>query len=460
MWAVLSLAMMQGLAPVLVTDPDAWWHIATARWILEHTVLPYTDPFSVFGANRAWQVSSWIFDLLLYALYKLSGPRGFVLFTTVLWMSIAATLYTLVRRKSQPATAAVLTGFMLVAAESLATPRPWLFSILFFAVELFLLCSRFRWALPFLFALWANLHIEFVYGVAALLLAAVCRAVDWRIAAASALATLANPYGIDLWRLILEYSSHFGLSAYVTELRPPAWRAPATVLLGGGFVVAVLMLIRSRMRAVFPYALLVFAAALSFRSRRDLWVLVIAIVYTAASQFESRRSTEWRPLAVGASCAVIMLAMLWARRVPAAEVERELRQTMPVQTTAVAMTRHPRTVFSTFDWGGYLIWNLPPAKVFIDGRTNVHGKERTARNFATWRAENWESDPDLAAADVVIAPRQTPLTNALTASPEFTVLFGDAVSVLFERRLRRTADTASIPSRTEGPTDTGGTGGK
>src|SRR5438034_554516 len=54
----------------------------------------------------------------------------------------------------------------------LLTPRPWLFTVLFFTIELKLLLSarttgniRALWYLPFLFALWANLHIQFVYGL-------------------------------------------------------------------------------------------------------------------------------------------------------------------------------------------------------------------------------------------------------------------------------------------------------
>ena len=32
-------------------------------------------------------------------------------------------------------------------------------------------------------------------------------------------------------------------------------------------------------------------------------------------------------------------------------------------------TQPPGNVFSAFEWGGFLIWQLPASKVFVDGRT-------------------------------------------------------------------------------------------
>ena len=59
--------------------------------------------------------------------------------------------------------------------SNLISPRSWLFSILFFTVELFILFHVRRTdkiapllALPPLFALWANLHMQFIYGLAVL----------------------------------------------------------------------------------------------------------------------------------------------------------------------------------------------------------------------------------------------------------------------------------------------------
>ena len=58
---------------------------------------------------------------------------------------------------------------------NMISPRSWLFSILFFTVELSILFHVRRTnkiapllALPPLFVLWANLHMQFIYGLAVL----------------------------------------------------------------------------------------------------------------------------------------------------------------------------------------------------------------------------------------------------------------------------------------------------
>ncbi len=65
----------------------------------------------------------------------------------------------------------------------------------------------------------------------------------------------------------------------------------------------------------------------------------------------------------------------------------------PDKAVQYLVTHHPKgEVFSTYDWGGYLIWKLPEKKVFIDGRMpswrwegNISGESNYAfvdyRNF-------------------------------------------------------------------------------
>ena len=64
-------------------------------------------------------------------------------------------------------------------------------------------------------------------------------------------------------------------------------------------------------------------------------------------------------------------------------------------------------LFNHFNWGGYLIWTLREYPVGIDGRTNLYGEERLQRAYETWcGTEGWNSDSDLLAAGVIIAPKK------------------------------------------------------
>ena len=106
------------------------------------------------------------------------------------------------------------------------TPRPWLFSILFFVLELDIVMHvrktgrvlELAW-LPLIFALWSNTHIQFIYGLVILGCAAVEAAatyrgigvktrlrLHWALAAltGSALAACVNPYGWHIYRILYD----------------------------------------------------------------------------------------------------------------------------------------------------------------------------------------------------------------------------------------------------------------
>ena len=138
--------------------------------------MPATDPFSAYGMGKPWVAYSWLFEILVYALFTKFGLMGILVFTVSMSLLIALVLHGALRRAGLPFIAEVfLVAVALGAMSSLISPRPWLFSILFFTVELFILFHVRRTdkiapllALPPLFVLWANLHIQFIYGLAVL----------------------------------------------------------------------------------------------------------------------------------------------------------------------------------------------------------------------------------------------------------------------------------------------------
>src|SRR5262249_9681178 len=46
-----------------MTDPDFGWHLRAGQWILSHHTVPFTDPFSSYGAGKPWYDYSWLFDI-------------------------------------------------------------------------------------------------------------------------------------------------------------------------------------------------------------------------------------------------------------------------------------------------------------------------------------------------------------------------------------------------------------
>src|SRR5262249_7217323 len=79
----------------------------------------------------------------------------------------------------------VLLASSILALSNLYSPRPWLLTILFFTITLEAVLrlregepSRWMWVLPGIYILWANVHIQFIYGLGLLGLACLAPLVD------------------------------------------------------------------------------------------------------------------------------------------------------------------------------------------------------------------------------------------------------------------------------------------
>ncbi|MCA8924097.1 MAG: hypothetical protein KDD82_19965, partial [Planctomycetes bacterium] len=172
---ILGLLLLVPLQLALpqVADPDLWWHLAAGRWIWAHGALPAHDPFSQHGADAPWAVYSWLFELALYGLYSLGGLLLIAVAHGLATTGIALGCLRLAHRfgRTWPETLGA-TAVACLTAGAVLTPRPWLCSIAFTLVLFELVFaaragegSRRLFAIPPLFALWANLHIQFVYGL-------------------------------------------------------------------------------------------------------------------------------------------------------------------------------------------------------------------------------------------------------------------------------------------------------
>jgi hypothetical protein len=127
----------QAMVPVI--DPDIWWHFRTGQWIFRHGQVPVTDPFSAYGMGKPWVAYSWLFEVLVYSLFTKLGLIGILVFTVSMSLIIALVLHRALRRAGLPFTAEVFfVAIALGAMSSLLSPRSWLFSILFFTLELFI----------------------------------------------------------------------------------------------------------------------------------------------------------------------------------------------------------------------------------------------------------------------------------------------------------------------------------
>ena len=59
-------------------DGDSGWHLAAGRHIVDHFVIPTTDPFSYTFQGQPWVAHEWLSEVAMYGGYAVSGWSGVV----------------------------------------------------------------------------------------------------------------------------------------------------------------------------------------------------------------------------------------------------------------------------------------------------------------------------------------------------------------------------------------------
>lgn len=451
-----------------IVDPDIWWHMATARWIFGHHAIPVNDPFSTYGMDKPWYVYSWMFDLTVESLYRWFGFVGIILYEIVVRVIVPVALFHLVRSLiSDFWRALIITAASLYVVSHILTPRPGMITILFCIIELEALLrfrksgtARVLWLLPLLFAIWANWHIQFAYGLLiigvfaaepilnsilqkqSVLEALRSTKLLWLAAIGCVCATFVNPYGPRLYSTIFVYMNQPKSFALIDELRAMNFRQPqhyAALLLALAAATAIGW--RRETRLLWPM-LLCLACILGFRSVKDIWFIGVVSACAIADGWapygvESSQRMTWRErILVPLGVLAVLTVASRHYDVGNSWLEMQVAGNFPEVACQYIEKHHLQgPLYNDFNWGGFIIWRLPGYWVSIDGRTNVHGDERVEKSISIWTGKpEWATDPELAQANIVLARKTTPLASLLRLDPRFTIVFEDQQAVLFQPR--------------------------
>jgi len=460
---LLAVPTLMCLHTAVVGDADIWWHLRTGEWILAHHAVPRVDPYSAQLAGTRWLPYSWLYELLVVKLFLRLGLVGLVVYSSTMILAITTALYHMLRRlQSDFSLTVVLTFVGLLGIGHLYTPRPWMFTILLFILEMDVLMQVRRtgrvrellW-LPVIFALWPNVHIEFIYGLLVLGLAfAESVVARWRCAAearvgpawmgaalaASSLATLANPFGWRIYGVIYDLTTQSAPFSLVSELQAIPFRGIVDFSILVFALTSAAALAWQRRFQLFETGVLVLAAILSFRAERDEWSMAVVGAMILASNLRLNRKPAqhlpWFATALAVLVAALVVPIgLRAMHIDNPRLQTKLTINLPAQAVETIRARgYTGPLYNDFSWGGYLIWTLR-MPVSIDGRTNLYGDERLNRSVATWNGHSdWGDDAQLKSARLVIGPVQSPLTQILRLEPRFQLVYEDKLAAVFVAR--------------------------
>jgi len=455
-----------------VLDLDIWWHLKVGDWIVQHAAFPHNGILSRTAANRPWAAYSWGYEVLLSRFYAWFGLLGIGLYGTLLTLAVAFSVYWMVRRLSGRFwRACCLAAGCCYAFLFLMMPRPVFFSIALLCVTLTLVLEaqssgrvQTLYWLPLVFFFWANLHIQFIYGLAVAGLLLACNAAQRfasRLGIALAyleaptlpsgalaavvggcvLATLISPYSYHLYGVVFEYSRSTLIYSMIKELQPLSFRAYehyVELLLAGAAFFAVGW---QKKIDLFKLALLAMACVVAFRTMRDSWFLCIAAAACiadagAADAEREPQETPWELAGVFASVAVVLLLFAGGADFNTRGLDEAISGRFPVN--AVNFLRQnpvPGPLYNTFDWGGFLTWYLPNYPVVVDGRTDLYGDELNKLLFDTQSGDiSYKNNPYLNEAGLVILHKQDGLVSALQLDPRFRKIYEDQIATVFARQ--------------------------
>jgi len=237
-------------------DPDIWGHFQYGQDAIHHG-LPATASYTYTASGHRWINHEIVSEYLLAAALPALGQAGLLTVKCLLGLGMLGLMFRAGIRRSVELVPLLLV--LLLAATTLMQfwcLRPQLMTYLFFALIIALVdrtlpigresagrCVAWLWLLVPLFAVWANTHGGFVAGYCVLVVYLIGRSVQLvrhhgrrargtvmlfgAILLVAGLATLVNPYGIELHRWLLD--SLRSARPEIVEWQPPELTSPAWV---------------------------------------------------------------------------------------------------------------------------------------------------------------------------------------------------------------------------------------
>lgn len=492
--ALLEAARMQALASA--SSSDLWGHLRVGAWILESHSVPHSGLFSR-SPERSWNDASWGFDGLLAFAFHGLGMRALPALQMGCKAALGLVTFLLaggLRGKFWRAVALSAIAQLILGGTPLG---PGFVSIVFFAVELFLLMElrgtgnlrqgngQRLFGLPILFFLWANLDEQFVIGIALLLLYLAADGLE-RLAAEAhegprpslgamiaimslcVIAALINPNFYRPFQLFFSGVTS-PANRYLPGFRAMSFKQPQDYLLLLLTMGAFLTLGIRRSRDLFQILLLTGCTLLSFHSQRDGWMATLAAIAIIGEgnrrededMVSTRTFERWIPAMAAALVSMaILAAAIW--RLPGDNaLTMKVGEHYPVAASDYIRNHQlAQPLFNAYEWGGFLMWYLPEYPVAIDSRSGLYDNDSIVRYAKVMNAEQpYTTDPQFMQARTLLLARDSLMGEALQSNPAFRVAYEDRVAIVLVREAWRdsAADISRAGNGTRDPETLGST---
>lgn len=473
---------------LVLADPDLWGHTLYGIRAWDQGVLAEsTDPFSYTAPGARWINHEWLTELQLGLIWTHFGNCGLWLWRNLLVLVVFACVAAeLIRQRANLAASTLL---LLYGAECLSQfvifVRPQVPTLAIFTLTLLILkrhadrAARWEiWALPFLMALWTNLHGGFLAGLGVIGLYAAVDIVThlrsgWRwkyetialpaVALLAGLATFVSPYGYHLHLMLWE---HLATEQFVVEWQPlwaarqaPTYYVPL-VLLGLALPFSrrwtwtdglVLLVIGSQALSHIRHVSLLATACLILLPG-PLSESLPRLFRHLTSVLQQPRRWPVRVLLVGIATGLLVVLQvrstvdMWRHGLKPWNVGVESRSPVPgMPVRAVTFLKREKlagNLLTDYGWAQFVFWHAPDFKLAFDGRYRTVYSSQLESEFLSFQRSGQERPRETPMLDrhpteIVLLPAASGAARYLPLRDDFVEVYRDNQAVVWVKRQTR-----------------------
>lgn len=463
-------------------DYDLGWHLKYGQDVVDHGDISSINKWSADMPGHKWINSSWLSDVLRYLVFTYFSFQGLMI-AGILTMLATFFLFARAGKLTWFASALVLPFVVYLEIPlTSASFRAQLLSLTGMGAIVWILESyrtgnkKFLFFLLPLFFVWTNLHGGFFLGL--LFIAAWSILYIFQLTfiekslpflgalkkhglalslalLGSFLVTLINPWGWELYaeHVLVDFTSRFDKdpSQFLVEWKPLYSNSGLLtnhVIFGVVYVVSCLVLIwHKRHMPLFPImAITTLMYLMAFNSRRFAWttyLLSIPILGLAFSILSPKKLMLSFSLAAIGS--IVFMLYIWEKQIPRKFFETDWNIycqltgcSPPSAEFILSRNLMSKPMYTTYDWGGWLIWNYPQIKPLVDGRMSTWTDDKGYNGFLNYiDYENDWKNIDESPYDVVyLSPGKRALFNRLLQlvdQKKWSIAYRDNFAFVFIR---------------------------
>ncbi len=448
------------LAPL---DTDLGWHLRNGQTFLTKGKILTHNEYTYYLKGSYFTNPTLFYEIILALVFRLAGFWGLTFLASFL---LTLTFWLFLKINPQLPKIGFLGSLLVIFAGWLVFflgIRSQLLTVTFLVLLFYLLLKKeikqLMFILPLLFFFWVNSHGGFFLGLFVLLTAVVCFGFWQKVSPFyfllaslfSFLATLLNPYGLAVYDWPIKHLKT-PMSTLIAE-----WVAlPLGVQLIVFFVFVFLfnLFLTSQNKEKFFWLVnLSFFTLLAFLAKRNLVFFGLTAVLAFLRLFQDQlfvweKKKNWQaPFLLFLTTGILLIFLVlvpknfqiitdWSvycaagpSRYPCAAVEF-IKKNPPAGVN----------VFNTYEWGGFLEWQLPDYQYFVDGRmpawSTPEGKSPYSVYLDIIQAQpGYQVILDKYQTDWLLIGRGTFLDLALTKDDLiWQKIYEDELAVIYERK--------------------------